>query len=88
MAGAEGSRRALAMDEETSGRPVDNMLLDFAGVMRNVVQQFERGLWQQVGEDLPHEVRDDLTVGESAIDRRAHRAEILLPHFGVNRGTG
>ena len=30
----------------------------------------------------------DLPVGQRAIDRRAHRAEIFLSHFRMNRGTG
>src|SRR5512141_1956301 len=88
MAGTEGPRRALAMDEETSGLSVDNMLLDFAGVMGNIVQQRECRLREEIGEDLPDQVRDDLTIGKGAIDCRAHRAEILLPHLRIDRGTG
>src|SRR5512142_2641614 len=86
MAGAESPRSSLAMDEEASGRPVYDMFLDFAGVMRDVVQQRERRLRQQVGEDQPDEMRNNLTIGERTVDPRAHRSEILLSHFRIDRG--
>jgi hypothetical protein len=86
MAWAEGPRGPLAMDEEASGRPVQDMLLDFAGVMRDVVEQREGVLRQNICEHLPDEMRDDLTVGKRAVDPCAHRAEIILPHFRIDRG--
>ena len=63
MAGAEGPRRALAMDEETGRRSVDVVLLDFTGIMGDIVQQRKGGLRQDVGKDFSDEMRDDLTVG-------------------------
>src|SRR5688500_14542498 len=44
MARAKRPSGPLAMDEETGGRTVDGMLFDFAGVMRDVVQQRKPGL--------------------------------------------
>ena len=39
MAGPEGARRALAMDEQLAPLAVDRVLLDLAGVVRDVEEQ-------------------------------------------------
>jgi hypothetical protein len=43
---------------------------------------------KEMREHAAHEMRDDLTVGERAIDRGAHRAEIALPQFRADRCAG
>ena len=88
MAGAERPRGPLAMDEEAGQYPIDHMLLDLAGVMRDVVEQRKGCLWQDVGENLSDEMRDDLSIGQRAVDRRPHRAEILLSNLRIDRGAG
>jgi hypothetical protein len=31
-------------------------------------------------------MRDDLTIGEGAVDPCSHRAKIILPHLRIDRG--
>ena len=78
MARAEGARGALAMDEQVALSSGNPMRLLLAGVVRNVEQQIELRLREVMAEHAPRQVGNDLPVGQRAIDRRAHRAEVAL----------
>ena len=73
------------MDVEVLVDAVDAMPFDFAGVVRDVVEQPEIRIRQERRECGTREMREDLPVGERAIDRRAHRAEIALPERRLDR---
>src|SRR5437870_1731541 len=80
--------RAFAMDVEAPRPVMDNMLLDFARVVRNVIEQFEPRLRKEMGEYLSCEVGEDLAVRQRAVNTRPHRTKIALPHWRVNgRGS-
>src|SRR3569832_1731044 len=78
MARTVGTRRAFAMHEQPPLFTGDLVLLELAGVMRDVVDQAQIGMRKYFGEGAAREVREYLTVGERAVDGRAHGAEILL----------
>src|SRR5437870_2705969 len=80
MARTKGAGRAFAMDVEAPRPVMDNVLLDFARVVRNVIEQFEPRLRKKMGEYLSREVAQNLAVCERAIDTRPHRAQIALAH--------
>ena len=88
MARAEGARCALAVHIQAARLAVDRMPLLLAGVVRNVVDQGEMGPRHEVGEHLAGEVGDDLAVGQRAVDRRAHGAEIGLADRRVDGRAG
>ncbi len=41
---------------------------------------------KDLAEGLPHQVRDDLPVGQRAVEGRAHGTQVFLPHIGMNWG--
>ncbi len=88
MARTEGARRALAVHVELAPLAVHDMLLDLAGVVRDVVKQRQARFRDDLREGLAHEMREDLPVGQRAVDRRAHGAEIILAQRGVDRRAG
>ena len=88
MPRAKAAGCAFAMHEQLSTAAIDGMLLNFAGVMRYVVQQSKFGVRQNLGKRATHQMRDDLPIGERAIGGGTHRAQIISPQFGMNRGAG
>jgi hypothetical protein len=56
--------------------------------VRNVVEQLQLGLRQNFGERSSDQMRDNLAVGQGAIDRGAHRAQICLADRRVDRRAG
>ena len=88
MSRPEGPRRALAMDVELLSLAVDLVLLDLAGVVRDVVEQRQFRPGEELGEGLPRQMRQDLAIGQGAVDAGAHRAVVLPAHVGLDRGAG
>src|SRR5262249_35225206 len=88
MARAEGAGRALAMREEQAPAAVYVVLFDLASVVRNVIKKLQIGLRQNFAERPSDQMRDDLAVGQSAVDCGAHRAQILLADRRVDRRAG
>src|SRR5438094_10149361 len=88
MSRAKGARRALAMHVELARSSAGAEILDLAGVMRDVIEERQMRLREHVGEHLAQEMREDLAVGERAIDRRTHGPEIVFPDFGMDGGAG
>ena len=74
--GRKGAGRAFAVDEEGARLSVDEMRLDLAGVVRNVEQQRQAAIGKEVLEDAPRVRAEDLAIGERAVHRRPHGAEI------------
>ena len=87
MARTEGTRRPFAVNVELLHLAVRAVLLDFARVVRDVVEQRQLRLRQNVGKDLAHEVREDLAIGERAIDRGTHCTQVLLADGRVDRSA-
>ena len=78
----------FAMDEEPAALALDLVPFLLAGVVRDVEEQIEARLRKIMTEHAPGQMRDDLTVGERAVDARAHGAEIALPELGRDRRAG
>src|SRR5262249_29164014 len=68
----------LAMHEKLAPPAVDLMLLDLAGVVRHVVEKIELRGGEQRLERIAREMREYLPVGERAVDRGAHGAQVAL----------
>ncbi len=88
MAGTEGARRPLAMHVQVARAAVDDMGFRLAGIVRDVEQKIEPRLREEPPHRLAGEVAEDFTIGESAIDGGAHRAEIALAELGPDRRAG
>ena len=88
VTGSEGAGRALAMDEQFPVHAVDHMALFLAGVVRDVVEKIELGIGEYPGKDLAGEMADDLAVGQGAVDRRPHGAEITFSKRRVDPRAG
>src|SRR5512139_663454 len=88
MAGTEGPRCAFAMHEKQAVLAVDLVRLDLAGVVRHVEQQAQVSVRKVMREDAPHDVSEDLAVGERAVDRRTHGTEIALADVGLDGRAG
>ena len=92
MPRSEGARGTLAMHVEFFRAPVHLVFFHFAGVVRHVIQQRQPRLRQHLveylGEYRSRQVGEYLAVGQRAIDRRAHRAEIVLSERRIDRRTG
>ena len=78
MARAKSARRSFAMDKELHLSSVNHVLFDLTGIVRHIVEQRQLGLRKDFRECLAHEMRDDLPIGERAVDACAHGAEIVL----------
>ena len=76
MPRTKGARRPLAMDVESPPRSVDDVILNLAGVVRDVAQHPQIGPRQYSAEDLPHQMGQNLPIGQRAVDRRTHRAKV------------
>ena len=88
MAWPERSRRTLAMHEEPLHHGADSMRLDLARVVRDVVEQRQLRLRHDLGKGLAHQMRDDLPVGERAVDGRAHGTQVRRAERRVDRRAG
>ena len=83
--GGEHKTRPLV---SVRGAHVYVVQLLLADVVRDVVEQPPAEPGQQAAKRLAAEVREDLPVGEGAVHRRTHGAEITLPEDGADRRTG
>ena len=88
MPRTKGPGRAFAMHVELPQLASDAVLFQLAGVVRYVVQQRQLRRRQQLGEHLAHQVRQDLPVGQRAVDGGAHGPQVFLAEFRVDRCTG
>src|SRR5579862_1230684 len=88
MSRTEAACRAFAMHEELSPVAVDGMLLSFAGIVRDVVQQREFRIRQDLAEGSAHKMRNDLAIGERAIRGGTHGTQVVLSELRMNRGAG
>ncbi len=80
--------RSLAMHIELSLAAVDHVGFHFAGIVRDIIQQFQLGIGQHPLHAFPGQVSKDLTIGEGAVDAGPHGAKISLSDVGFNWSTG
>ena len=66
----ECAGRALAVDEEIAALSVDGVRFDLAGIVGDVEQKAQIVPWEEMGENTPGVVSENLTIGERAIDCR------------------
>jgi hypothetical protein len=59
--------------------------LDLAGVVRHIEQEAQLAIRKEMRKNTPRIVAEDLTVGERAVDRGAHSAEVSLPDLRIDR---
>src|SRR5262249_25624607 len=64
---------------------VDRMRFDLAGVVRDVEQEIEGGIGKEAPDDLPRVMAENFPIGQRAVDRRAHGAEITLADLRSDR---
>ena len=89
MAGTEGARRALAMHEQLAPLRRRPRVAPTLQVLCDTSKSRCRSAFgKEVREDPARVVAEDLAVGERAVDRRAHGAEIALADLGLDRGAG
>jgi len=88
VAGTQRPRGALAVHEQPPRLAVHGVSLFLAGVVRHVVDQRQPGLGKEAREHLPRQMRQDLPVGQRAVDGRPHGAQILAPECRFERRTG
>ena len=88
VAGPEGAGGAFSVGEQLSPSALNRVCLDLAGVVRDIEQELQLAIWKEVREYAPRIVAKDLAVGERAIDRGAHGAEVSLANFGIDRRAG
>jgi hypothetical protein len=72
------------MNEEFTPLSVGHMHLDLAHIVRDVEKETRVASWKEVLGNAPRVVTKNLSIGERAIDRRAHGAEIALPCSGLH----
>ena len=77
----KGTGSPLAMNEKISLHAVDFMLFEIAGVVRDIVEQVERGMREQPMHGFAGKVGDNLTVRQCAIDACTHCTEVALAEF-------
>ena len=85
MSGWKRARCALAMHVEFASPAIELVLLDLAGVVRNVVEQSELGARNDFTKSLTCEMRENLPIGERAIDRCTHCVKVALTDLGSAR---
>ena len=68
--------------------PSIHVQFHLAGVVRNVEQQRKLAAGKEMPEDTRRIVAEDLAVGEGAVDRRPHRAEIAPSDLRLDRRAG
>jgi hypothetical protein len=85
MPRAEGPRRPFAVNEETAAFARNFVLFLLAGVVRDIKEHRKRSFGKEILEDPARQMRQDLTVGERAVDARAHCAEIAFANLGADR---
>src|SRR5512147_1986421 len=88
MSRPEGACRSLAMDKELPLPTVYLMFFDLARIVRDVEQQLQSCLRQATREDLADQMSDHLAIGERAVDRGAHGAQVAPPDIGADGRAG
>ena len=88
VTGSEGAGRAFAMNEQITVLSIDRMPFDLAGIVRDVEQQAQITVGKEVAENAPRVVAEDFAIGERAVDRGPHRAEVALADLRVDRRAG
>ena len=83
MIGAEGARRAFAVDIELTGFAAVDMRLNLARIVRNVEKQRKLRVREELRKNAPCEVPDDLAICERTIDCASHCAKITLSQIGM-----
>ena len=69
-------------------RAADDMRLFLASIVRDIEEKWQWRVREEAGKNLTRKVADDLAIGERTIDTCAHGAEIALPEFRTDRGSG
>ena len=85
---AKGPGCALAMNEQITPHSVHEMTLDLASVVRDIEQKAQFIVRKEVREDAADVMAENLAIGERAIDRRPHRAEVALTDLRIDRRAG
>ncbi len=88
MSGAERSSGAFSVNEQFAAIPVELMLFQLAGVVRDIVEHCELSPGKNFLEGLPSKVRDDLSIRERTVDSPSHRAQIFPAQVGFDRRAG
>jgi hypothetical protein len=76
------------MHEKLAALSVDGVRFDLAGIMRNVEQQRKLRAGKEALKNAPRTVAEDLVVGEGAVYRGSHRAEVAPADLALYRRTG
>src|SRR4029450_126741 len=85
MTRSERARCALAVNEQLLRLAVDAVEFDLARVVGDVEQQVERSVRKEAPDDPACVMAENFPIGERAIDRRTHGAEIALADLGADR---
>src|SRR5215467_4325330 len=88
MAWTKSPRGSLAMHEQRFLDTANDMLFDLARVVGHIVQKLQSGFRLNLGESLPRQMRQNLTIGQGAVDAGPHGAEVFLAEWRMDRGTG
>ena len=75
------------MHIKASAPAIQRVLLHFAGVVGDVIEQCQATLGKNRGEHFAGEMGEYLAIGQSAVHRRLHRAEIILAKIRMDRCT-
>ena len=76
------------MHEQFASLAADQVRFDLAGVVRNVEQQRQLAIGKEMPEDAPRIVAEDFAIGEGAVHRRPHGAEIASTDLRIDRRAG
>jgi hypothetical protein len=76
------------VNEQLTLLAIDHVQLDFAGVMRDIEEKMQVAAREEVCKDPACVVAKDLAIGERAIDRGPHRAQVALANLRIDRGAG
>src|SRR5208337_3931694 len=85
MIGAEGARRAFAVDIELTGFAAVDMRLNLASIVRNDEKERKLRVREELRKNAPCEVPDDLAVRQRTVNCASHRAKITLSQIGCYR---
>lgn len=79
MARTKGAGRALAMNEQAHALAVHEVVLGFAGIVRNVIEKGQLYTGEDLRKSRADRLRENLPIRKSAVDRGAHGTEVSFP---------
>ena len=73
------------MNEQFALFALDRVHFSLTGIVRDVEQEAQVASREEVSENTPCVMAENLAIGEFAIDPRAHGAEVALADLRVDR---